>query len=167
MDRQTSIATPKSSPATSGGDQTPSPSPTIGLLSPTPCPYRKATLVEDDASKASSTGQTQVSLQIRTVTPHVEVTTPPQSLPQSPEPRSPASGLPRVIVVYQNGYPSRLRSVYDKNARKYIYHHTRDRHRQIRMTFVQGKVESIEDVATKDLIYVRGVTHKPTTRLIT
>ncbi|KAI1805359.1 hypothetical protein F4811DRAFT_570255 [Daldinia bambusicola] len=157
MDSRTSTVAPTPSPTESESDRTPSLSP-IGFVSPTPCPRLKKTSAEDGALKVSSG---RIQLPIRTlITPDADVKASPQPLQQSPEPCSPASGLPRVIIVYQNGCHSRLRSVYDKYTRKYIYHHARDGHKQIRMTFIQGKLESLEDVATKDLIYVRGVTHK-------
>ena len=62
--------------------------------------------------------------------------------------------------LFRNGCQSRLHSVYDKKAQKYIYRHDRDRGKSIQMTFRQGRLESLEDILSGDFIYIRGVTHK-------
>ncbi|KAI0113305.1 hypothetical protein F4814DRAFT_460457 [Daldinia grandis] len=84
------------------------------------------------------------------------------SLQSQPSPKrpDPASTLPRVIIIYQNGCNSRLHSIYDRKAHKHIYHHDRDANKPIKMAFTKGHIESLQDIRTGDFLYIRSITHK-------
>ncbi|KAI2628885.1 hypothetical protein GGR54DRAFT_651682 [Hypoxylon sp. NC1633] len=61
--------------------------------------------------------------------------------------------LPRMIIVYGNGYPSRLRSIFDRDQRKYIYKYDEHADKPIRMIFKDGKIEYILDTRTGKYLY--------------
>ncbi|KAI1649365.1 uncharacterized protein F4817DRAFT_363694 [Daldinia loculata] len=151
MDSQSRTATPTPSPTT---DWTPKQSPTTPDLSSLP---KKESRVKDSAPGAS-VESTPVPSSGESIADTV-VATSSQSQP-SPERHGLASALPRVIIIYQNGCHSRLRSIYDKEAREYIYHHNRDADKPIRMAFVKGHIESLHDINTGRFLYIRGITHK-------
>ncbi|KAI0849855.1 hypothetical protein F5Y00DRAFT_261303 [Daldinia vernicosa] len=87
------------------------------------------------------------------------VATSSQSQP-SPEQHRPTSTLPRIIVVFMNGCHSRLRSVIDRETGERIYDHERDKDKPIEMSFVQGKLQSLQDTDEGHFIYIRGITHR-------
>ncbi|KAI1662073.1 hypothetical protein F4813DRAFT_384787 [Daldinia decipiens] len=151
MDSQSRTATPTPSPTT---DWTPKLSPTTPDLFFIPS---KQSQVKDSAPGASAES-TPVSSSGESIA-DTAVSTPSRSQP-SPERHGLASALPRVIIIYQNGCHSRLRSIYDKEDREYIYHYDRDADKPIRMAFVKGQIESLQDVHTGRFLYIRGITHK-------
>ncbi|KAI0101937.1 hypothetical protein F4776DRAFT_496835 [Hypoxylon sp. NC0597] len=64
--------------------------------------------------------------------------------------------LPRFIKIYQDGCRCRLRSIYDRAEKKYIYHHERDVNMPIEMTFSQGKIVALRNIETDKFIWVSG-----------
>ncbi|KAI0386526.1 hypothetical protein F5Y04DRAFT_276132 [Hypomontagnella monticulosa] len=72
---------------------------------------------------------------------------------------SPEPSPPRLIKTYRDGVLGRLVSIYDTTTREYVYKHDRDAHKPIRMTFLHGKIESLQDADTGKFIYQKGVTH--------
>ncbi|KAI2618612.1 hypothetical protein GGS26DRAFT_595903 [Hypomontagnella submonticulosa] len=77
-----------------------------------------------------------------------------------PSPRRLRPRPPRLVIIYQDGVFGRLVSIYDKRTREYVYHHGRDAHKPIRMTFLRGRIEALQNASTDKLIYKNGVTHK-------
>ncbi|KAI1387365.1 uncharacterized protein F4822DRAFT_430117 [Hypoxylon trugodes] len=73
---------------------------------------------------------------------------PVQQRPYNLRPRS-----PHFVIIYEDGHHGRLRSVYNRITRQYVYQHRRDQNKKIRMSFVRGKLERLQNIRTQEILF--------------